>query len=165
MTTKITNGWITLTEQRNGITVQRAFAGLDTRSTPPDENGDSSVQYCMLYFHERELYPNNVPIKTELKSYQLLDLDYTEVMIENVLMSMEPMAVLTTFVNSMGYEKIIEPSRLTLADTSILTLTSENAYPLHRDTRPTTAVVIEEVAPVIPEPESPTPPQLPNNLS
>ena len=119
----------------------------------------------MLYFHERELYPNNVPIKTELKSYQLLDLDYTEVMIENVLMSMEPMAVLTTFVNSMGYEKIIEPSRLTLADTSILTLTSENAYPLHRDTRPTTAVVIEEVAPVIPEPESPTPPQLPNNLS
>ena len=74
-------------------------------------------------------------IKVELKNYVLADLDYTEEMINEILMAADPLPVLTGFVNALGYEGIINPSRETLADVNILPLTAENNYPLHRDTR------------------------------
>ena len=135
MTTEINNSWITLDEQRNEVTVQRAFAGLETRIAQPNELGKSEVQYCTLHYWERELYPNNEVIKVELKNYVLADLDYTEEMINEILMAADPLPVLTGFVNALGYEGIINPSRETLADVNILPLTVENNYPLHRDTR------------------------------
>jgi hypothetical protein len=134
MITKVNNGWITLDEQRNEVTVQRAFAGLNTMVGEPIE-GLSEVKQCIVYYHERELYPNGEVIKTELKNYTLTDLDYTEEEINNILYYMDAMPVLTGFVNSIGYNGIINPCRETLEDIDILPVSVENSYPLRRDTR------------------------------
>lgn len=134
MTTNVNNGWITLDEQRNEVTVQRAFAGLHTMVGEPIE-GQSEVKQCIVYYHERELYPNGEVIKTELKNYTLADLDYTEEEINSILYYMDELKVLTGFVNALGYDGIINPARETLENTTILPLTVENGYPLRRDTR------------------------------
>jgi hypothetical protein len=134
MITEISNSWITLDEQRNEVTVQRAFAGLHTMVGEPIE-GLSEVKQCVVYYHERELYPNGEVIKTELKNYTLADLDYTEEEIDSILYYMDELKVLTGFVNQLGYNGIINPSRETIENTSILPLTVENGYPLRRDTR------------------------------
>lgn len=134
MTTNVNNGWITLAEQRNEVTVQRAFAGLHTMVGEPIE-GQSEVKQCIVYYHERELYPNGEVIKTELKNYTLADLDYTEEEIDSILYFMDELKVLTGFVNALGYDGIINPARETLENTTILPLTVENGYPLRRDTR------------------------------
>lgn len=128
--TTITNDWITLEELRNGVRVQRKFAGLDTFINP-----DNSVQYCHVKYYERELYPNDEVIKTEQKYYSLEDLQYTEIVVDGVLKYMEPLAVLSCFINSLGYPSIINPARDTLSGTVILPLNCENGYPLRRDTR------------------------------
>jgi hypothetical protein len=47
----------------------------------------------------------------------------------------EPLAVLTGFINALGYNGIINPARETLENTSILALNVENGYPLRRDIR------------------------------
>lgn len=125
--TTINNEWITLETQRNGVTVQRKFAGLDTRI-----NQNNQVQYCTVHYWERELYPNNEVIKTELKNYALEDLAYTEVEGGH----MNPLAVLTGFVNSLGYPGIINPARTTLEALTALPLDAPNGYPLHLNTRP-----------------------------
>lgn len=134
MTTNVNNGWITLSEQRNEVTVQRAFAGLHTMVGEPIE-GLSEVKQCVVYYHERELYPNGEVIKTELKNYTLSDLDYTEEEINSILYYMDELKVLTGFVNQLGYNGIINPARETLENVGILPLTIENGYPLRRDTR------------------------------
>jgi hypothetical protein len=134
MITEINNGWITLDEQRNEVTVQRAFAGLHTMVGEPIE-GLSEVKQCIVYYHERELYPNGEVIKTELKNYTLSDLDYTEEEIDSILYYMDELKVLTGFVNQLGYNGIINPARETLENVGILPLTVENGYPLRRDTR------------------------------
>jgi hypothetical protein len=82
---------------------------------------------------ERELYPNGNVIKTELKWYCLHDLPETINDVEN--WKQEPLAVLTGFVNSLGYPGIINPALETLENPNILPLTVENGYPLRRDTR------------------------------
>lgn len=135
MITEINNSWITLSEQRNEVTVQRAFAGLDTRIAQPNNIGKSEVQYCTLHYWERELYPNGEVIKTELKNYVLADLDYTEEMINEVLMSTDPLLVLTGFVNALGYDGIINPSRETLVSLTALPLDAENGYLLRSRNR------------------------------
>lgn len=134
MITKVNNGWITLADQRNEVTVQRAFAGLHTMVAPPVD-GESDVTQCVLYYHERELYPNNEVIKVELKNYVLADLAYTEKEIDNILYYMDELKVLTGFVNSLGYSGIINPSRQTLENISILPLNVTPDYPLHKNTR------------------------------
>lgn len=126
----INNEWITLTEKRNGVDVQRKFAGLDTII-----DQDNTVKYCIVKYWERELYPNGNVIKTELKTYSLENLEYTEVEIEGVVYSMEALAVLDGFINTLGYAGIINPARETLENTIILPLTVQNGYPLRRDTR------------------------------
>lgn len=124
--TKISNGWITLTEQRNGVTVQRKFAGLDTKINTEDD-----VTHCLVYYWEKELYPNGETIKTELKNYSLEDLAYTEVEGGH----MEPLSVLGGFIQALGQPSIVNPARETLENTIILPLNVENGYPLRRDTR------------------------------
>ena len=126
--TTINNSWITLSEQRNGVTVQRKFAGLDTFINELNEVVPPTVKYW-----ERELYPNGEVIKTELKFYKLEDLEYTEC--ENDTMYMNPLPVLSGFINNLGYPGIINPARETLENVSILPLNVENGYPLRRDTR------------------------------
>ena len=42
----INNEWITLDELRNGVTVQRKFAGLDTFIN----HVDNSVEFCKVKF-------------------------------------------------------------------------------------------------------------------
>lgn len=132
MATFINNEWITLTEQRNGVNVQRKFAGLDTFI-----NDNNEVLFCRIKYWERELYPNGSVIKTELKFYSLEDLEYTEIEIDGILKYMDPLPVLSGFINQLGTPYIIEPARDTIENTVILPLTSVNGYPLRRDTRPT----------------------------
>jgi hypothetical protein len=126
----INNDWITLTEKRNGVDVQRKFGGLDT-----DISENNEVLYCNVKYWERELYPNGEVIKTEKKWYSLENLSYTEVEIDGKPYYMEALAVLDGFINSLGYSGIINPSRDTLDSTIILPLNSPNGYPLRKNTR------------------------------
>lgn len=126
--TTINNNWITLSELRNGVEVQRKFAGLDTKISLED-----NVERCFVKYWERELYPNGEVIKTEEKFYKLEDLEYTEC--ENDTMYMNPLPVLSGFIQALGYPGIINPARETLENVVILPINVENGYPLRRDTR------------------------------
>jgi hypothetical protein len=125
--TQINNNWITLSELRNGVQVQRKFAGLDTKISI-----DDSVERCFVKYWERELYPNGEVIKTEEKYYKLEDLASQDV---GETQQMLPLAVLSGFVNNLGYPGIINPARETLENVVILPVNVENGYPLRRDTR------------------------------
>ncbi len=127
MTTTINNEWITLSEMRNGVTVQRKFAGLDTKISLED-----TVEKCFIKYWERELYPNGEVIKTEEKYYSLEDLALQDV---GDTQYMASLAVLSGFINNLGYPGIINPARETLENIVILPVTVENGYPLRRDTR------------------------------
>lgn len=129
MITTINNDWITLSVQRNGVDVQRKFAGLDTFVNLNDE-----VEYCKVKYWEKELYPNNEELKVELKYYSLEDLD--ELVNEDEGWKMEARAVLSGFVNSLGYPGIIDPARDTLNGVTALPITVPSGYALHKDTRP-----------------------------
>jgi hypothetical protein len=126
--TTIINEWRTLSEFRNGVQVQRKFAGLDTEISEENE-----VLFCKVKYWERELYPNGAIIKTEKKWYSLQDLPITVNDIENWYQ--DPLPVLTGFINNLGYPGIINPALETLENPNILPLTVENGYPLRRDTR------------------------------
>ena len=128
MENTINNAWITLSEQRNGIDVQRKFAGLNTYIDQED-----TVNYCNIYYWERELYPNGEVIKTEYKSYSLKNLPENINEVDG--WKQNELAVLEGFINTLGYDGIINPARLTLANIGLLSLTAEEGYPLHRDTR------------------------------
>lgn len=128
--TTITNTWQTLEVQKNGVTVQRKFAGLNTQITVEDE-----VKFCRINYWYRELYPNNEVIKTELKSYTLQDLAESVETREDGVYKQSALAVLTGFVNNLGYAGIINPALDTLANHIILPIDAEEGYPLRRDTR------------------------------
>lgn len=128
MTTTIENEWITLSEKRNEVTIQRKFAGLKT-----EIKLDNTVSFCTVEYWERELYPNDNVIKCEIKTYRLEDLAIQDV---GETHYMDALAVLSGFVQSLGKPYIIDPCRDTLINTVILPLDSENEYPLRRDTRP-----------------------------
>lgn len=132
----INNEWITLTEKRNGVNVQRKFGGLDT-----DISEDNVVLYCYVKYWERELYPNGAVIKTEKKWYALENLAYTELEIDEKPYYMEALAVLDGFINTLGYNGIINPCRDTLENIVILPLDSTNGYPLRKNTRSKIAIV------------------------
>jgi len=133
--TTITNVWRTLNELRNGVRVQRKFAGLDTLISENDE-----VLYCNVKYYERELYPNDEIIKIEQKYYKLEDLAYTEIVVEGILNFMDPLPVLSGFITNLGYPGIINPALETLENTVILPINVENGYPLRRDSRTKTPV-------------------------
>lgn len=125
--TTINNNWITLSELRNGVTVQRKFAGLDTKISLED-----NVERCFVKYYERELYPNGEINKVEEKYYKLEDLASQDV---GETQEMAPLAVLSGFIAQLGYPGIINPARETLENVLILPLNVENGYPLRRDTR------------------------------
>lgn len=127
--TTINNEWITLEELRNGITVQRKFAGLDTFI----DHENNSVRHCNVKYWERELYPNGNVIRTDLKHYRLEDL--AETINDAEGWRMEALPVLSGFIQQLGYPGIIEPARDTLRGEISLPVDSPNDYPLHRDTR------------------------------
>lgn len=139
--TKITNPWIIPKDLngkqtlRNGVTVLRTYGGINAVISVPDENGESEVTDCTISFHERELYPNGKEIKTELRTYTLIDLTETNDQDENGIFKQQALTVLTGFLDSMGYKYIIDPARETLSDSNVLPLESPNGYPLHKDTR------------------------------
>lgn len=127
--TTIINDWITLNVLKNGIQVQRKFAGLDTKINEID----NSVEYCYIKYFQRELYPNGEVIKTEEKCYSLEDLP--EFINNEDNWKMDSLPVLTGFINTLGYTGIIDPARETLENYEILPVNVENIYPLKRDTR------------------------------
>ena len=129
-TTLTTNDWITLPDTYKGVTIQRKFAGLDTYI-----NEDDDVEYCLIKYWQRQLYPNGDVIKTELKSYSLQDLPYTELEVEGVMKYMDALPVLTGFITTLGDPFIVTPARDTIENATLLPITSLNGYPLRRDTR------------------------------
>jgi hypothetical protein len=129
--TTISNTWITLEEQRNGVTVQRKFAGLNTFI----DSETDEVKYCIIHYWERELYPNNNVIKTELKKYVLTDLEYSEVVIGGQTYYMEALPVLSGFIDAFGQRDIVDASRETLISLAALPLDAVDGYILRRDTR------------------------------
>ncbi len=52
------------------------------------------------------------------------------------LLTLENGIKLGGLINNLGYPGIINPARETLDNVFILPLTTENGYPLRRDTRP-----------------------------
>lgn len=131
MNATINNGWIALTEKKNGITVERKYGGHSNLINHEDD----TVAHCIVYYWQRELYPDNTVNRVDLKTYSLQDLPYTEVVVEGVTYYMEPLAVLTGFIMGLGQPNIVDPARDTLENTTILPLTAEEGYPLRRDTR------------------------------
>lgn len=131
--TQISNDWITLTEEKNGVPVQRKFAGLRTHV---DEN--NNVIFCFVDYWQRELYPNNEVIKTELKSYSLQDLPESVNDVEN--WSMAARAVLSGFIQQLGQPAIVNPARETLENCGILPINAPDGYPLHLETREKTSL-------------------------
>jgi len=123
----INNEWITLEEQRNGVTVERKYAG-HTNSISYETN---EVIQCDIYYWERELYPNGEVIKTERKCYKLMDL--AETVTEEYRMA--PLAVLSGFIRDLGQPFIVDAARETLKGEKSLPVTVPNDYPLHLDTR------------------------------
>lgn len=132
MTTTINNEWITLNTLRNGIQVQRKFAGLTT-----DINLANEVMFCKVKYWERELYPNGEVIRTDLKEYSLEDLnEYVQPATETDNgWKMEARAVLTGFINTLGYPGIINPARATLTDVNVLPVNFVSGTALHKETR------------------------------
>lgn len=135
MIATINNEWITLSEQKNGVNVQRKFAGLDTEVAL-----DNKVTKCNVKYWQRELYPNGEVIKTELKWYSLENLDEMINDIDGCRMA--ELNVLDGFVNTLGYSGIINPARETLENPVILPISIENGYPLRRDTREKIPLII-----------------------
>jgi hypothetical protein len=129
------NNWITLETLKNGVQVQRKFAGLHT-----DVNENDVVERCEVYYWYRELYPNNAVIKTEKRWYVLEDLAYTTVTENGLLYEMQPLAVLSGFIAMLGLEGIVNPARDTLGNDVILPIDAANGYPLRRDTREKTLI-------------------------
>jgi hypothetical protein len=139
--TTITNPWITPKDLndtpalRNGVTVLRAFAGLNTNIGLPNVDGNSNVLNCTVSYHERELYPNGEVIKDELKTYTLQDLQETTGSDEQGNWRQEALAVLTGFIMQLGYNGIINPARDTLSNSIVLPLNVPNGYALRDKTR------------------------------
>ena len=124
------NEWISLNVTKNGLVVERKYAGLDTLS-----DTDNKVLYCTIKYWERELYPNGQISKEFLKTYSLQDLprvDFTE---DNIAKYRDELLVLTGFIVNLGQPAIVNPVRDTLDNTTILPLDHEENYPLRRDTR------------------------------
>lgn len=144
MDTILTNEWITLSQQRHGLTVQRKYAGINTLC----DELNNKVLYCIISYYERELCPDGTPNKSFLKSYTLTDLErvewidtaatYDENGVEltpAIIKYRNELKVLTGFVNSLGNNYIIAPTRVTIENLAVLPLEHEQNYPLHRDTR------------------------------
>lgn len=127
MEATINNAWITLTEKRNGIDVMRKFAGIHA-----DIDLDNKVTNCSINYWERELYPNGEIIKTELKTYTLENLAETDI---DEVHYMASLNVLDGFINTLGYNGIINPARQTLSTLGVLPLNAGFNYPLHLNTR------------------------------
>jgi hypothetical protein len=139
--TIINNEWITLTEEVDGqvvpilykgsreIIVQRKFAGLNTEIA----EDDNSVIFCYIGYYQRELYPNGDVLRSEKKWYSLQDLTETINDVEG--WKQEALAVLTGFINNLGYPGIINPARDTLMNHVILPVDSANGYALRNYTR------------------------------
>lgn len=143
--TEISNDWVIPVDKdnnqvlRNGVTVKRKFAGLDTTI---DIN--NVVDGCTVKYWEREYYPNGEVIKTELKTYTLQDLAETTGTDETGDWVQDALPVLQGFIYNLGYPGIINPARETLGNAFILPLTIANNYPLRRDTRPKNYIVLPE---------------------
>lgn len=142
---QVSNNWLTLAEKKkgttaeNGVTVQRASAGLETRWSEPDSNGQSSVELCSISYYQRELYPNGDVVKIERKIYRLEDLASQDV---GETDEMKALAVLSGFIAQLGQPLIVDKILMTLMNSAILAIDAENNYPLHRDTR---EVVAKEI--------------------
>ena len=127
MEATINNAWITLTEKRNGVDVMRKFAGIHA-----DIDLDNKVTNCSINYWERELYPNGEILKIELKTYTLENLAVTDIGNTHY---MDSLNVLDGFINTLGYNGIINPARQTLATLGVLPLNVNSPYPLHLNTR------------------------------
>ena len=127
MEATINNAWITLTEKRNGVDVMRKFAGIHA-----DIDLDNKVTNCSINYWERELYPNGEVLKTELKTYTLENLSETDIDDTHYMASLN---VLDGFINTLGYNGIINPARQTLTNIGVLPLDINQLYPLHLNTR------------------------------
>jgi len=125
------NNWITLPEQRNGVDVQRKFAGLNTEI---DE--DNNVLYCKISYFERELYPNGSVIKTNKQTYLLKNLNEEFLRDENdVPYKLSATTSLDYYIENVGQVSILNPVNDILGNLSILPINVESDYPIHRDTR------------------------------
>ena len=134
----VTNGWITLTEKKNGtnendgMTVQRASGGINASWTEPDEDGNSTVNGCVLKYFQRELYPNGEVCKREVKTYLLENLVESGI---DETHYMAPLAVLNGFIAGLGQPQIVNKIRLTLTDCAVLPIDAPIDYRLHDATR------------------------------
>lgn len=129
------NDWNTLSEQRNGVTVQRKFAGMHT-----EIDIENNVKFCIIYYYERELYPNGTPIKTERKSYTLNNLSEFISTDDNGTYKLDATDTLDYWITNLGQAGIIDPVNGTIINLELLPLDIEDNYPLKRDTRTKTYI-------------------------
>jgi hypothetical protein len=125
------NNWITLAEQKNGINIQRKFAGLHT-----EVDEENNVLFCRINYFERELYPNGLIMKTTKKTYSLENLSEEFYNDENgVPYKLSATTSLNYYIENVGQPSIINPVNEILQNTTLLPAIVEDNYPLNRDTR------------------------------
>lgn len=122
----IVNGWKTLAELKNGVTVKRKFGGFHTEI---DE--DDNVLFVHVKYWYREFYPNGEIIKSYKRYYALEDLAATV----TEEWRQEPLAVLSGFIAQLGQPFIVDAALETLESVETLPIDHEDGYPLRKDTR------------------------------
>ncbi len=140
---KVTNNWVILSQQRNGLNIRRKFKGLAT-----SVDIDNNVQECIIYYFEQELYPNHTEenpsiIKTIHKAYHLKNIGKrikfeitpsVEEGGEDIVEESELRAeinTLNTYINEIGQNGIVNPVNVTLADLDKLPLDVADIYTLN----------------------------------
>lgn len=126
--TNISNEWITLSQQRNGLDVQRKFAGLNV-----SVNEVNTVEYCQVFYWERESYPNGEVNKVFKKHYSLVDIPEVSHLDENENLIIDSPAkpILSGFISQFGQNAIVNPSRETISNLLKIELNEVDGYVLN----------------------------------
>jgi hypothetical protein len=126
--TTITNEWIPMVDQYNGINVERKFCGINC-----EVDVNNNVIKCDVKIWQRELYPNGTESKCYQKIYTLQDLVDEDC--DNDTMTMKALAVLSGYIASVGLPYIINPVRTSIADLVKLPFNFPDGYPINKETR------------------------------
>lgn len=129
---EVTNEWVVLPTQYEGLNVRRKFAGIQAMI-----DIDNNIEYINISYHQQFYTSTDYVVKTELKTYKLMNL--TESTEDNFLY--EATKTLDYFYQTVGQGTIIGPVNTTLSNETVLPVNVENDYPLHRDTRNKTEII------------------------
>ena len=127
----IENEWVLLPNKFEGLNVKRKFAGINA-----NVDIDNNINTIIISYYQQLVTDTDYVVKTEIKTYTLNNLSESI----NDGYSYEATNTLEYFYNAIGKNAIIGQVNETLLNDTILPISVENGYPLHRDTRNKTVI-------------------------